>query len=127
MLSLFPDLFDWSFYVPFFFRVFLSMYIIGVGYSFFKKSAGSTEKEEDKLSWGILGGLFIILALCLLVGVVVQVAGAVTFAMSLFAIYSKKYAVKEIEESTTFYLLFALVGLSLVFLGPGPFAFDLPL
>lgn len=127
MLSLFPDLFDWSFYVPFFFRVFLSLYILGVGYSFFKKSTDPAESSEDKLSWGILGGLFIILASCLLVGVVVQVAGAVAFAVSLFAIYAKKYNIKEIDESTTFYLLFALLSISLVFLGPGPFAFDLPL
>ncbi len=127
MLSLFPDLFDWSFYVPFFFRVFLSAYIIGVGYSFFKKSTASTEKSEDKLSWGILGGFLIVLAACLLVGVVVQVAGVVAFAASLFAIYAKKYNLKEIDETTTFYMLFALVGISLVFLGPGPFAVDLPL
>lgn len=127
MLSLFPDLFDWSFYVPFFFRVFLGLYILGVGYSFFRRSAASTEKSEDKLSWGILGGLLIVLASCLFVGVVVQVAGAVAFALCLFAIYAKKYNVKEIDESTTFYLLFALLSISLVFLGPGPFAFDLPL
>jgi membrane protein implicated in regulation of membrane protease activity len=127
MVSLFPDLFDWSFYVPFFFRVFLSIYIIGVGYSFFKKSTASTEKSEDTLSWGILGGLLILLASCLLIGAVVQVAGAVVFAVSLLAIYAKKYNLKEIDETTTFYLLFALVGISLVFLGPGPFAFDLPL
>lgn len=125
MLSLFPDLFDWSFYVPFLFRIFLSCYVIAVGYSFFKKSIAETEK--DKLSWGILGGLLIILALCLLVGLFIQVMGAITFVVSLIALYTKKYIIKEIDESTTFYLLFALVGLSLVFLGPGPFAFDLPL
>lgn len=127
MLSLFPELFDWSFYVPFFFRAFLGVYIIGAGYRIFKKTSDPAEKEEDKISWGILGGLLITLALCLLVGIVVQVAGAITFAISLFAVYAKKYGVREINESTTFYLLFALVGISLVFLGPGPFAFDLPL
>ena len=127
MLSLFPDLFDWSFYVPFFFRVFLGCYVIAVGYSFFKKSTAPAEKNEDSISWGILGGLLMVLALCLFAGVFVQAAGAVTFAVSLIAIYAKKYHLAEIDESTTFYLLFALVGISLVFLGPGPFAFDLPL
>lgn len=127
MLSLFPDLLDWSFYVPFFFRVFLGLYILGVGYRFFKKSTVLTEQDEDKLSWGILGALLVLLAGSMLVGLFIQVGGAITFAVSILALYAKYRDIKEADESATFYVLFALVGLSLVFLGPGPFAFDLPL
>ena len=127
MLSLFPDLLDWSFYVPFLFRVFLGIYILAAGYRFFKKSMSPTEKDEDKLSWGIFGALLVLLAGSLLIGLFIQVGGAITFAVSILALYAKHRNIKDADESTAFYLLFALVGLSLIFLGPGPFAFDLPL
>jgi len=127
MLSLFPDLLDWSFYVPLLFRVFLGLYILGTGYRLFKKSMSPTEKDGDELSWGIFGTLLVLLAGSLIVGLFIQVAGAITFVVSILACYAKYRNIKDADESTAFYLLFALVGLSLVFLGPGPFAFDLPL
>lgn len=127
MLSLFPDLLDWSFYVPFFFRIFLSCYIIWIGSGIFKKGVAESKNGGDGLSWWILSGLLIILALSLLVGLFVQACGAITFVISILAIYAKHRNISEAHESVSFYLLFALVGISLVFLGPGPFAYDLPL
>lgn len=125
MLSLFPELLDWSFFVPFFFRVFIGLYLIAIGYRFIKKSGAN--KKQDVLAWGIFGSLLVLIALCLLIGAYVQIAGAVTFIMSLKTIYFRKRGIPELNESIAFYALFALVALSLVFLGAGAYAFDLPL
>jgi uncharacterized membrane protein YphA (DoxX/SURF4 family) len=67
------------------------------------------------------------IGLFLLVGVYTQVFGVITFVISLLAIYFKKQKSHDTPESIAFYALFALLSLSLLFLGAGPYAFDLPL
>lgn len=125
MLSLFPELLDWSFYVPFFFRLFLSCYLITAGYHLIKKN--NKGDGEEKLTWAIFGTLVMLIGFFLLLGVYTQVFGVISFVISLFAIYFKKSHSHNIAESITFYILFGLLSLSLLFLGAGPFAVDLPL
>jgi FtsH-binding integral membrane protein len=125
MLSLFPELLDWSFYVPFFFRIFLSCYLLTVGYHLIKKN--KAENDEEGLAWTIFGTLITATGLALLFGIYTQVFGVVAFTISLLAIYFTKRRSPDATESIAFYLLFGLVSLSLLFLGAGPYAFDLPL
>lgn len=125
MLSLFPELLDWSFYVPFFFRIFISCYLLTAGYHLIKKN--KTKGGEEKLTWTIFGTLIIAAGLALLLGIYTQVFGVISFVLSLLAIYFKKHKSPDTTESILFYLLFALISFSLLFLGAGPYAFDLPL
>ncbi len=125
MLSLFPELFDWSFYVPFFFRLYIAGYLLYAGYRLTK--AGNTASKEDKYSWGTLGYLIIVIAISLFVGAYVQITGVILFVMNMLALYFKNTNKAELNQSTAFYILLALVSLSLVFLGAGPYALDLPL
>ncbi len=123
MLSLFPELLDWSWYVPFVFRVFLGFYLLSVGYKFAKSKNGS----EDRPAWIIFGTLLIVLSISFFAGVYTQLSGVITFAISLLALYFKYKKALFASETAKFYLLLGIVALSLVFLGSGPYAFDLPL
>ena len=125
MLSLFPQLLDWGWYVPFMFRLFLGIYFFFSGYQLTKINSQKT--GEDHLAWTTLGVLIIILGVSFLLGVYVQIAGVVGFALSLVAIYFKHKKAVFTSEPIKYYLLLGVVALSLLFLGAGPHAFDLPL
>lgn len=125
MLSLFPQLLDWSWYVPFIFRLFLGFYFFFIGYSFTRSS--SAKNSQDGLAWLILGLLIIILSLGFFLGIYVQIVGVIGFVLSLLAIYFKHENASFTPESVGYYLLLGVVSLSLLFLGAGPHAFDLPL
>ena len=125
MLSLFPQLLDWGWYVPFVFRMFLGFYFFSIGYSFTRSRP--TKSDQDGLAWLILGALIITLSLGFFLGVYVQIAGVVGFILSLMAIYFKYSNASFTPESVRYYVLLGVVSLSLLFLGAGPHAFDLPL
>lgn len=125
MLSLFPQLLDWSWYVPFVFRICLGFYFFFLGYSMIK--ANSQNKGEDSLSWMILGILIIVLSASFLFGIYVQIAGVVGFVLSWIAIYFRRKGSSFTPEPIKFYFFVGIVSLSLLFLGAGPHAFDLPL
>jgi len=124
MLSLFPELYDWSWYVPFFFRMFLAAYLISLGYEFALR--GDREKT-GRLTFGLLGGLFILISACFFIGLYTQLAAAAGFSLAVLALFTRSRHPFIGRESNVFYILIGIVSLSLIFLGPGPFAFDLPL
>lgn len=128
MLSFFPELYDWSWYVPFFFRIFLAWYFISVGYAFAKQ--GDDEHSKDRLVWAIWGALLVGVGVSFLIGVFIQFAGVIGFSFGMLAMGVKRFHTfyeRYTRESFAFYGLLSLVSLSMVFLGPGPFAVDLPL
>ncbi len=119
MLSLFPTLLDWNWYVPFLFRIFLGYYFFNLGLHMMKKS--------DESAWKILGGMSSIMGIMFVLGVVTQLLGVIAAVSSLMLSYFKKKKMKYSLESTSFYALLSLVSISLLFLGAGPYAIDLPL
>lgn len=123
MLSLFPQFLDWSWYVPFVFRMLLALYTFSYGVTLLKKQ----KTEADSVSWSILGALVVILSLSYFFGVYIQLAGVIGFSFALLAVWLAKKNHTLVPESRMFYILIGFVSLSLLFLGPGPFAFDLPL
>ncbi len=125
MLSLFPQLLDWGWYVPFMLRIVLGFYFFFIGYSFTTSSRANS--GQDSLAWLILGVLIIALSLGFFLGIYVQIAGAIGFVLSLIAIYFKHKKAAFTPESVSYYFLVGVVSLSLLFLGAGPHAFDLPL
>ena len=125
MLSLFPQLLDWGWYVPFIFRIFLGFYFFFIGYSFTRSSRAKS--GQDSLAWLILGALIILLSLGFFLGLYVQIVGVIGFTLSLLAIYFKHKNASFTPETVKYYLLLGVVSLSLLFLGAGPHAFDLPL
>lgn len=123
MLSLFPELFDWSWYTPLLFRGFLAIYLCTLVFALLRKHHTSNERLAD-LGFGIL---LTLLALMYLLGIYIQIGGAIGFSVAMTALMFRKRHKKDLNESGWFYLLVALVSLSFVFLGAGPYAFDIPL
>ncbi len=124
MLALFPELLDWGFAVPFFFRIFLGCYLLRAGWRLIKHIP---HPQEDRLAFIMLGILIDLLGVMLLVGIHTQVTGATVGIIALIAPFLKKKKFPTIHESISFYFLFALVAFALIFLGAGIHAFDLPL
>ncbi|MEK7118303.1 MAG: hypothetical protein AAB869_01715 [Patescibacteria group bacterium] len=129
MLSLFPELLDWSWYVPFVFRLFLGAYCCYIGWKGFhfiaKENAGAESDEGS--AWTGMRTILFILGFSFVTGVIVQVLGSIGFTLAMFALFLRFKNSPHAEEPLQFYLLIGIVSLSLIFLGPGPYAFDLPL
>ncbi len=119
MLSLFPTLLDWNWYVPLIFRLFLGYYFFNLGLHMAKKS--------DESAWKALGALSVISGILFVLGSFIQLLGVVAAVSSFGLLYAKKNKVRFVHESPVFYVLLSLVSLSLLFLGAGPYAIDLPL
>lgn len=126
MLSLFPDLLDWSWYVPLVFRIFLGVYCCYIGWRFMWKE-GRSGQERDRFAWISFGILLVVFGTMFVFGLYTQALGSSGFVFSIFALLLRWKKFPQMPESFQFYLLIGLVSLSLVFLGAGPYAFDLPL
>lgn len=98
MLSVFPQLFDYSQLAPLILRVGLGVILIKVGYKN-----------------GFVGALQILAAVFIILGLFIQVAALLALATC--------YKIKEKKIM----LLVVAVALSLIFLGPGLISLDLPL
>jgi uncharacterized membrane protein YphA (DoxX/SURF4 family) len=128
MLSIFPELLGWWFIVPFIFRIFLSIYLFRAGIRVI--SDGDNDKRGERVLWAAVGAITVATAVFLLIGLYVQIAGLLAAALALFALLIKRANnnyTRYASGTTEFYILFTLVSLSLVALGPGPFSIDLPL
>lgn len=123
MLSLFPQLLDWSWYTPLLFRGFIAAYLISLIITLLRKHDTGSKRFANKG----FATIFILLALTLLFGIYVQIMGVIGFSFAMTALFFRKRYSKDLKETVWFYVLIGLVSLSLVFLGAGPYAFDIPL
>ena len=98
MLSVFPELFNYSQIAPFILRIALGIILIRIGY----KS-------------GFIGIIQILTAVFLFLGLFIQIAAPLAI-IACYKIREKKLA-----------LMIVATALSLILLGPGLFSFDLPL
>ena len=134
ILNTFPDLLTFSTLAPLILRVVFGLIVINLGY---------LKLGKEKLEWQelfetihfhpaiffvklfafieIVGGLFY------LAGAYIQLV-SIIFAVLFFCEAVLDYRESEIEErDLTFYILMFTISLSLIFLGAGAFAIDLPL
>jgi len=107
MLSVFPELFNYSQIAPFILRIGLAIVLARFGYLAIFKTI--TKKEK---AIGIIQGLA---SIFLFLGFLTQIAGLLAIA-TVFNVSSK-----------TLKLMIISVALSLMLLGPGLFSVDLPL
>jgi len=134
ILNTFPDLLTFSTLSPFILRVVIGLIIINLG---------TLKLGKEQVSWQELFEVINIhpakffvktLAYIEMIGGLMLLAGAYTQLTSIiFATLFFCEAVLEYREASlerrnlTFYILMFTISLSLVFLGAGAFAFDLPL
>lgn len=123
MLSLFPELFTYQQIAPFILRIVLALIFIGSGYSKLFKA----RLETTKLFQSILVGLIeLISGLFFLFGFLTQAVAILVSILVLTTILKVKIK-QGFLGGYDFDLLILTCALSLLVLGPGIFAIDLPL
>ncbi len=134
ILNTFPDLLTFSILSPFILRIVLGVIAMNLGY---------LKLTKEKIDWQELfetinihpANFFVkVLALIEITGGLMLVIGAYTqitaiiFAVLFFCEAVLEYRESDLEKrNLTFYILMFTISLSLVFLGAGAFAIDLPL
>ena len=131
--SLFPEFFAYELVAPFFLRVILGLIFLGNGYSkLFKSRQGTTEFFSSiglrpATAWVYaIGAAELASGLMFILGIFVQLAAVIVSLIMVGAIFKVKIKEKFIG-GYDFELLILFVSISLLFLGPGIFSFDMPL
>lgn len=116
MLALFPQLFVYGFFAIALLRITTALFFIASGVGHWKRLPQTVVMST--LKW--MGVIETIAGLFLLVGLWSQLAAIVLFALT---IWSRTHS----PTNAPFKILICIVLLALLFLGAGPFAFDVPL
>jgi len=116
MLSLFPELFNFSFVAPFVLRIALGVPLINHGLN--------KAVSKGKASQRILGGVVFLSGILLIIGLFVQ---ATAVAVSLIIIINSIFYRGQDKKSLSERLIRLAIAISLILTGPGIFALDLPL
>ncbi len=134
MLALFPSLLDFSILAPVLLRLVVGLLFVRYGvhklnskrHSFYRKGIDK-EKQVSSMALRIIGMLEVLGGVFLVLGLYTQLVSLVLIVIVFMALISKRSG----KISTTFpqehYILLIAVLLSLMFLGAGIFAFDIPL
>jgi len=134
ILNTFPDLLTYSMLSPFILRVVLGLIIINLGNLKLGKEHVAWQElfetinlHPSKFFVKTLAFIEIIGGIMLVVGTYTQLT-SIIFAILFFCEAVLEYRDPNLEKRNfTFYLLMFTISLSLIFLGAGAFAFDLPL
>ena len=135
MPSLFPHLFDYSFLAIGVLRIVLGLIFVWFAYikifsarteylAFFEK----TKIRPTKVFLNIVIGVELLVGASLMAGYYSQAAELVGGLLMTLAALIKWHRPNLLPHNTAaFYLLLSVVSFALLFIGPGAFAFDLPL
>ncbi len=134
ILNTFPSLLTFSQISPLMLRVVLGLITINLGYLKLTKEKTAWQKlfetiniQPAKIFVKVLAFIEILGALMLLAGAYTQIT-AMVFALLFFCEAILEYRESDLEKrNLTFYILMFTISLSLIFLGAGAFALDLPL
>lgn len=119
MLSLFPSLFTYELVAPLLLRLTLGAILIFWSYGKLKERR-SVRANTISIIEGIAGILLVI-------GLFTQLA-ALAAAIILIVYLFKKFKAKSLfTDGVNYYFVLLIISLSVLVLGPGIFAFDLPL
>jgi len=134
MLSIFPDFLTFWLVAPFLLRIAAGFIFIYFGISKIYKERKNKIEFFKKIGFGAGVIFFWIVSLIeliggalLVVGLFVQPTAIVLSIIMIGAIYAKIRQPKLLKNTVEFFILLFAVLLSLLFLGSGFFAFDLPL
>lgn len=134
ILNTFPDLLTYSQISPFILRVVLGLIVINLGYLKLRKESSLWQElfktinfEPEKLFVKVLALIEIIGGAMLIIGLYTQLT-SIVFSILFFCEAVLEYRDSVLERrNITFYILMFTISISLIFLGAGAFAFDLPL
>ncbi len=118
MLSIFPDLLNWSIIAPFILRLALGITLIHFAWVYIKSS------DKSVKTLGLIEG---VLGLLILIGLFTQLATLIVSIILIGLIFGKIKEKAFLTNGINYYLLLLAMAISLIFLGAGYPAFDLPL
>ena len=135
MLTIFPDLITYSFVATFGLRITLGFIFIWFAYvKYFRERKARIAFFEHlhlrpaHIYFALITGIELIAGIMLVVGLYTQIAALVVAVLMTLATIIKIRKPSALPHNTVeFYILLAVVALVLMFIGPGAFAFDLPL
>lgn len=119
MLSLFPTLLSYQLLAPFLLRVTLGVVFIVWSYSHLK-----SREHSKKVALGIVDAL---VGLFLVIGLWMQVVALIAAILLAAGLVMKAMKKSLFTSGVNYYFILLIISLSLLFLGAGAFAFDLPL
>ena len=131
MLNTFPTLLSFAIFVPFIFRICVALFLVEIVTGLRHKAAFTSYYKENKyplaevIPWKlqILAGMS---ALLIALGFLTQIASLVALFVVLSVGNANKHA-HTFKHSESAFAFVALICFSLLFLGAGVFAFDIPL
>lgn len=126
MLSFYPELFSYSFFAPTIIRIALSAALVSEGTAHIE-SGTKGGPSETAVSPFVLGFLKAGAGAFLLIGFLVQPFALIMFLIALTSLLLPPFRFVKYKNTPSYYGLVAAGALSLLLLGPGAFAFDLPL
>lgn len=135
MPSLFPHLFDYSFLAIGVLRITLGLIFLWFAYiKIFKERADylvifeKLKMRPTKIFLNIAIGVELLVGISLVAGYYSQIAELVGGSLMALVALIKWHRPSLLPHNTAaFYFLLSVVSLTLLFIGPGVFAFDLPL
>jgi uncharacterized membrane protein YphA (DoxX/SURF4 family) len=133
MLNIFPDLLSFALLAPFILRLTVGITFMYISFfviynnriNFFEYYKKHHYPLPIVLTW-FFGILNLIVGLFLVVGFLTQVVVLIAIYL-LVSLYLCDQEIKTFEFQKSFYILLGIVCLSLLFLGAGAFAVDIPL
>lgn len=123
MLSVFPDLYNYSNFLPVLLRLFLGLYLLRAAWGNYTAIRAGLKPNKAAI-WTLIksvGGIFI------LAGYLIQPTAMFFGLLALCVICFKSKLPGHRGYPTEFYILLVLAYLTLVVLGPGIWSIDLPL
>lgn len=129
----FPELLNYAFFVPLMLRIVLGLYILAFGFSGRKKSITEvSDVNSIPEPHPAVRGLLVVSGICVVTGFGTQIAALIIAILLAIALYKKEWTIGKNPTETDEMgrpeiILLMFIALSLVFLGAGAFAIDLPL
>ena len=122
MLSVFPTLLSYEQLAPFILRLVLGITLAYFGYQKIRGTGGSSGSNSK-----IYGGVEVIIAAFLVIGLWTQLAALLNVIILIIKIGFKIRDKAFLTDGINYYILLLAIAVSLLFLGAGSYAFDLPL
>jgi uncharacterized membrane protein YphA (DoxX/SURF4 family) len=130
----FPFFLDYGFYAPLILRITLGLYALAIGFSAHHKNVTIVASESTITETRpeltpvqmVYRGLFILAGISFIIGYYTQISAIVVVILMLVSIFDKRARITP-EVARVELTLLIIIALSILVLGAGPFAIDLPL
>jgi uncharacterized membrane protein YphA (DoxX/SURF4 family) len=134
MLSIFPELLTFSYVGVTIVRVTIGLVLLYIGLmttgikkTTYKNNFKIKEYPFSNIIPMVFGFIEIVTGLFLIAGFLTQLMAIIAIYLFLNLIFIEKHIGRVFDYSNLFYISLILISVAILFLGPGIFAFDLPL